>query len=279
MTVLNREILVAKGKRAALMSARTVATPALKVVAARTTRTVSAMIRVRDEEEYLERAVESIVDLVDEVVVVDNLSADKTPAIIAALRERHPSKIRAYEYPHEVARQGEENLTLGSTWRGRRSPRLLANYYNWCLARCTMGMVLKWDGDMVATPALADAMQVVATAKPQILVLTGVNLHEDRRHLIAGRPVEDPEPRIFARRLAWYDNGFDDCERLVSPYERRFPGFKSVMDRPVYVHMKYCKEQRFTSMSADMVREQRTWIASGPVVDAETAQTVERWGL
>lgn len=270
---------MAKAKRVALTSARTVVTPVLKVVAARTTRSISAMIRVRDEEEYLERAVESIVELVDEVVLVDNLSTDKTPAIIAALKDRYPTKIHAYEYPDEVARQGEENLALGSSRKGRRSPRLLANYYNWCLARCSMGMVLKWDGDMVATPALADALQVVATARPQILVLTGVNLHEDRRHLIAGRPVEDPEPRIFARRLAWFDNGFNDCERLVSPYERRFPGFKSVMDRPVYVHMKYCKAHRFSSMSPDMVREQQTWMAAGPVLDVETAQTVERWGL
>lgn len=268
-----------RGKRLLLSVARLVGTPVLRVVAANTPRTVSAMMRVRDEEEYLERAVESIIDLVDEVVLVDNLSSDKTPQIIAALAERYPGKVMPYEYPHEVERQGEENERLGSTRRGRQSPRLLANYYNWCLRRCTKGIVLKWDGDMIATPALADAVRQIRTTRTQLIVITGVNLHEDRQHLIAGRPVEDPEPRLFARRLAWYDNGFGDCERLVSPYDRRFPSFSRRVERPAYVHMKYCKEVRFSSMSRDMVDEQATWMDEGPALDPDIARVVQRWAL
>lgn len=268
-----------RAKKLLLGAARVFGTPVLRVVAAAAPRTVSAMMRVRDEEEYLERAVESIVDLVDEVVLVDNLSTDKTPEIIAALVDRYPGKVFAYDYPFEVARQGEENAALGSSRRGRRSPRLLANYYNWCLRRCTKGIVLKWDGDMIATPALADAVRRIRTSRTQLIVITGVNLHEDRRHLIGGRPVEDPEPRLFARWLAWYDNGFGDCERLVSPYDRRFPSFNERFERPAYVHMKYCKQLRFASMSRDMVEEQRTWMDAGPALDPEIAGVVDRWNL
>jgi hypothetical protein len=247
--------------------------------ARRTDRTLSAMFRVRDEEEYLERSVLSIVDDVDEIVIVDNLSTDSTPAIIGELVRRHPDKVRSYTYPYEVARQGDENAALAAEPGGLKSPRLLANFYNWCLDKCTMGYILKWDGDMIATPEFSAVCDEFRRSSLQLVHFTGVNLHENRTHLIKGRPIEDTEPRFFRRVGAHYDNGFVSCERLVSPFEFRFAELSGREKRLCYVHMKYCKSIRYTSMSEDMVREALEWASVGPPIDESVRATIERWHL
>ena len=136
-------------------------------------KTLSAMVRVKNEEEYLDRAVSSIVDLVEEVVIVDNLSDDATPEVIEALRLKHPAKIRAFSYRHRVARYGDEHTELVKTRAGRRSPSYLPNFYNWCRLRCTHPYILKWDGDTVATEALAPALRTFRQSQSQIFIPHG----------------------------------------------------------------------------------------------------------
>jgi hypothetical protein len=121
-------------------------------------RRISAMLRVRDEEEFLHAAVSSIADLVDEIVLVDNQSTDRTPEIVRQLASEHSDKVAVHAYPHPVARVGAEQAAAA---RGRREAgvRTLAEYYNWCLARCREPFVLKWDGDMIALPAFADWLE------------------------------------------------------------------------------------------------------------------------
>ncbi len=41
---------------------------------------ISAMMRVKNEEEFLAASVLSIADFVDEIVIIDNLSTDNTPS-------------------------------------------------------------------------------------------------------------------------------------------------------------------------------------------------------
>ena len=105
---------------------------------------ISAMVRVKNEEEFLAAAVRSIVDSVEEVVVVDNGSTDATPAVIASLRADYPRTIVSHRYPYEIARVGSETWELLAASAGA-SPHLSGTYYNWCLRRCTQPYVLKWD--------------------------------------------------------------------------------------------------------------------------------------
>ncbi|GMA24880.1 hypothetical protein GCM10025864_26390 [Luteimicrobium album] len=191
--------------------------PLLRRTLRRAPRTFSAMIRVRNEEQFLEAAVRSIADSMDEIVIVDNLSTDGTPDVIARLRESLGTKVVPLRYPFEVARYGEENRRLASTKDGLRSPHLLANYYEWCLAHCTRGFVVKWDGDMIATDAFPALIDGLRSAEIAVRYFHGANLHASGTSLIAGLPYEDAEPRAFLRRFARYDNGFDVWERFRSP--------------------------------------------------------------
>ena len=241
---------------------------------------LSAMLRVRNEQEYLASAVHSIADLVDEIVIVDNLSDDATPQIIADLRATYGDKVRAFEYPHRIARYGAETVELASTGAGRRSPSFLPNYYNWCVAKCQFAYILKWDGDTVALPALAVALHEFRQSRSQALWYTGINLHESRRNLIKGRPYEGHEPRLFYRRFARYNHSPGmNVETLWSPYLMMFPEFSEYLAEPLYAHFKFCKKDRFTNISNDLQRSEAANNEKGDALSPLLQEHVATLGL
>jgi hypothetical protein len=243
--------------------------PLASALAGKPPKRLSGMLRVRNEEEYLATSVASVVDLVDELVIVDNDSSDGSARIIAELAARHPDRIRAFSYPHTVARYGEETLRMSSTRAGRRSPSFLPNYYNWCIARCTEPYILKWDGDTVATAALAGALERFRASRAQVLWYTGLNVHTSRQHLIKGRPFEDLEPRVFYRRMARYDHSVGNVETLWSPYMMMYDEFSEKLDEPLYFHLKFCKRERFTNLSEDIRRLEEANAAQGEPLSPE----------
>lgn len=56
---------------------------------------ITAMFRIRNEEEFLDAAVRSVADLVDRILLVDNLSTDRSRKIIERLGRDYSDK--AYE--------------------------------------------------------------------------------------------------------------------------------------------------------------------------------------
>jgi glycosyltransferase involved in cell wall biosynthesis len=267
---------------------------------------ISAMVRVKDEEEFLYPAIRSIVDHVDEVVVVDNLSSDRTPEIIAALKQEYPGKLACHVYPYRIRRRGRENWELASTPQGRNSPYLLSTYYNWCLQRCSMPYILKWDGDMIATAELLPTLQAWRQSSAAALAFLGVNVHPDRRHLIAAKlsdPAEIVKPLTIPRAPKWvptmtytypewwlfpsvgarFTNDVWWCETLQSPYltfhwavTRRF---EQRTDEPCYLHLRFCKRQPFTGYSDDFREMIRANLAVGPPLQAGWKALLDQWEI
>jgi len=256
---------------------------------------ISAMVRVKDEEEFLYPAIKSIVDLVDEVVVVDNLSSDGTAQIIDALKREYPGKLSCHVYPYEIRRRGRENWELASAPQGRSSPHLLSSYYNWCLRKCSMPYVLKWDGDMIATAELPAALQAWRQSSAAALAFHGVNVHPDRRHLIAARlsdaaeiikPLTIPQvPKwvstmshtypewwLFPRLGARFTNDVWWCETLRSPYLRPSAiarRFGQRADEPCFLHLRFCKREPFTGYSDDFREMIQANLTAGPPLQPE----------
>jgi hypothetical protein len=255
--------------------------PAAAAVAGRAPKSLSAMFRVKNEEEYLERAVLSIIDLVEEVIIVDNQSDDSSPQIIADLCRRYPAKIKSFSYPHRIARYGEEHIELAKTRAGRRSPSFLPNFYNWCRARCTQSYILKWDGDTIATEALASVLQDFRRSRSQVLFYTGVNLHESRECFISGRPLEDLEPRLFYRPFSHYGNALGYVEGLWSPYAslNMLRDYSEHIEEPLYFHLKFCKKQRFTNLSADVRAQEERFSSRGAPLPPDLRRQVIALGL
>jgi glycosyltransferase involved in cell wall biosynthesis len=89
---------------------------------------VSAMMTVKDEEDWIEKSVLSIADAVDEIVAVDNGSEDGTYGILTGLRERLGEKVRVLSFPRED----------------------FCAAVNYTLAQTTHRWILRWHGDFVA---------------------------------------------------------------------------------------------------------------------------------
>jgi glycosyltransferase involved in cell wall biosynthesis len=89
---------------------------------------ISAIVRVKDEEEWIEPCLASVSDAVDELIVVDNGSTDSTPEILHRLQGSLGPRLKLYSRPEL------DHVDLS----------------NWALAQATYRWVLKWDGDFVA---------------------------------------------------------------------------------------------------------------------------------
>ena len=259
-------------------------------------RTISAMVRVRDEEQFLEVAIRSIADLVDEIVIVDNLSSDKSPQIIDALWKELPGRVRPYHYPHEIRRVGRENWELSD--REPDSPNLSSSYYNWCLARCTCPWVLKWDGDMIALDVFADSLERWRVSDREVLVIQGANVHPDFEHLIAARTdsreellerlsvkglpawvasltLDYPEPRLFPKAGARYTNRI----RWTQGFESSALDGKNVLRAadPQYLHMKFCKRDPYANYTDDLAEVIASNVVVGPPLALAMRETLRHW--
>lgn len=255
------------------------------------------MLRVKNEADFLRGSVESILPLVDEVVVIDNASTDETRSIVLALQAEHPAKVFLYDYPHDVARVGVENLRLTQSAVGRRSPNLLSNYYNWCLRRCTMPFVLKWDGDMVAVPELVGQLRQFRNSRDLFLMIWGANIHPDCKHFIAAAKVQqdeiqkkmpapmtvenwtapytDAEIRLFPKWLSRYRNDFWWCESFYSPF-MTWSDCCQRLKMPCYIHMKYCKQDPYGNFSRDLAEHVNTGVERGDALTPELQTVVDK---
>jgi glycosyltransferase involved in cell wall biosynthesis len=254
---------------------------------------LSAMVRLRNEEEFLLPSIRSIAGEVDEIVIIDNLSEDATPSMIDTLTAEYPDKVVSCRYPHAVGRVGEESWRLSTRGQGDSSPSLSANYYNWCLEKCTGRYVLKWDGDMIALPAFAEALERWRRSCCQVLVFRGANVHpsltnlvkaksDDREALLSrlrvpGLPswatsltYDFPEPRLFLRKDARYTTRILWTQEFSSPAfsEGRETDGLLEADEPLYLHMKFCKREPFSNYSDDLAQTIAANITLGPELDS-----------
>jgi glycosyltransferase involved in cell wall biosynthesis len=254
---------------------------------------ISVMMRIKNEATFLRASVESILPMVDEIVIIDNDSTDATPRIAQDLARSHPEKMRICQYHHAIARVGSENQALAASITARNSPRLLANYYNWCMRQCRMNYILKWDGDMVATPSLAVNIEHFRYSRDLIMWMFGANLHPDRRHLVSASrgtqrkiqmvselrdavtnhisPYTDSEPRLFPRLLAEYRTDFWWCESLSTPWWQ----WSVSMKECGFLHLKYCKPDPYEHWSYDFAALIKRGIVPGPTVPVELRSLVE----
>lgn len=114
---------------------------------------ISGMMRVKNDAEFIDACVESCIDALDELVIVYNGCTDASPERIKALAQRYPDKIRAFHYTPEVycgSLSREEYEAAKSL--PDDSEALLANYYNYALAKTTRTHVMKIDADQLYFP-------------------------------------------------------------------------------------------------------------------------------
>ena len=99
---------------------------------------------------FIERCIESCIDVLDELIVVHNDCSDNSVDEIEKMRLKYPSKIKRYEYPHKVLGVGlsREDYDLAKSLP-ENSPNLLCSYCNFALSKVTSQYALKIDAAQI----------------------------------------------------------------------------------------------------------------------------------
>jgi hypothetical protein len=114
---------------------------------------VSALIRAKNEESNIRECLESIYDVFDEIVVVNNASDDQTLEKLVSISKEY-KKIRIFTYEYEIARMGTDHNSIVES-----SVRSMAYYTNWCLSKCRYSYIFKWDADMMLSKSSQQSLR------------------------------------------------------------------------------------------------------------------------
>jgi glycosyltransferase involved in cell wall biosynthesis len=185
---------------------------------------LSAILRCKNEEEFIVSSILSTYPVFDEIIVILNNSTDRTRQLVDVLARDHP-KIRLLEYIIEISRSGPNYYEKVRA----RPESSSANFYNWCTEQTRFSHVCKWDGDMVATREFAQARALIGSS--DIVCFDGYD--------VLGEHTTDLEPRIFKydpEHARYVDLNF--YQALEHNYTK-----VSYMERKCYVHMKLLKKE------------------------------------
>ena len=109
---------------------------------------VSAFMRIRNGEDFLEASIRTHIDAFDEIVAVYNQCTDSTPDILARLAQEYGPKLRLFHYADRVYPAGTKEHAAEPA----DSPNSLVNYYNFALSRTRYAIATKLDDDHLAIP-------------------------------------------------------------------------------------------------------------------------------
>src|SRR5690349_3506425 len=92
---------------------------------------ISAIIRLKNEEDFLELALASILPFFDELIIVYNGCTDRTPKIVESFAASEPKRVKAFHYLPEVFPIKSEMYRQLPP----NHPSSLIHYYNFALSK------------------------------------------------------------------------------------------------------------------------------------------------
>ena len=151
------------------------------------TQGLSAMIRVKDEEETIGACIESILPFFDEIIIALDSGFDRTFDIIESFKSK---KIKVYSYPFEL--REIDGVSNPDSLHDR------AYYSNWALSKTNFDTVAKWDADMIMLKDMyIDNINILAMKK-NIIRLCGYNPVSLEPFILSKRhPIDQYEIRFF----------------------------------------------------------------------------------
>jgi len=189
---------------------------------------LSAMLRLKNEAQFIGYCIESIIDWFDEIVVCLQNSTDSTEAQICRFND---DKIKLYHYEFDSWPNGD-----GYDKQDATDVRSRTFFYNWCLEKTTRRHVCKWDGDMVAMDWLGDSVRGLIDVGVDIIHMRGVDIVGHELKHIGERKYCASEPRVFSMDYgAHYING-PKCEKITG-----IGGRATDINKPAFLHFKWAK--------------------------------------
>ena len=210
---------------------------------------ISLIIRAKNEELNIPHCIESVVDLVDEIIFVDNGSTDNTYKLVEEYDKIY-NNIKLYKYNIKVTRAGEDHKSAME----RDDKNTLGLFYNWCLSKATYYNVFKWDADFICIRNNFIDLVKLYNLKNRndkfAIWFTGKTLFEcDNSYYINYKSFYD-EYRIFSylNDFKWY-NG-EICE-FTEPYLKKVESRKKYKyPYPLFYEIKRTSIDEFSERSS-----------------------------
>ena len=193
---------------------------------------LSAMLRVHNEEAWIEAALDSVLPWVDEAVVVLNLCTDQTVERVSRVQLRsRPGAVRVFDYPFRLHAMGPGHDDCPAD-----SVRACSYYYNFAQAQARYSHVLKWDGDMVAMDWLGDEIRRLMEEGRDRIKFEGRDIVGDDLTMIGCHP-RCPTNGVYKVRA-----GVHYAQGPMTQSLRGVPEPPHVIERPAFVHMKWARK-------------------------------------
>jgi glycosyltransferase involved in cell wall biosynthesis len=177
---------------------------------------ISLIIRAKNEEDNIKNCIESVIDLVDEIIFVDNNSTDKTYQIVKEFQQKYDN-IKLYKYNIDVTKAGIYHTNAVKSL----NKNTLGTFYNWCLSKATKYNIFKWDADFICIRnnfvQLVNIYNLRSREDKFAIWFTGKTLFENNNIYYVNDNSYYNEYRIFSYKndFKWYDG--DICE-FTEPY-------------------------------------------------------------
>jgi glycosyltransferase involved in cell wall biosynthesis len=210
---------------------------------------ISLIIRAKNEEKNIELCLNSVIDLVDEIIFVDNKSTDLTYNIVKSYSDKF-NKIKLYQYNIDVNKVGIEHQNAIKN----NNPNTLGTFYNWCLSKSTKNNIFKWDADFICLRnnfiQLVDIYNLKEREDKFAIWFTGCTLFENNNNYYINPSSFYNEYRIFSYKnnFSWYDG--EVCE-YTEPYLETCPiNKKHRYEFPLFYELKRTSMDEFKERSS-----------------------------
>jgi len=177
---------------------------------------ISLIIRAKNEEKNIKDCIESVIDLVDEIIFVDNNSNDNTFKIVEEYQKIY-KHIKLYKYNIVFEKVGDEHKKALK----ENNKNTVTTYYNWCLSKATKYNVIKWDADFICIrnnfKEMINIYNLRTSEDKFAIWFTGKTLFEYENNYYLNNVSFYNEFRGFSYKnnFQWYDG--EMCE-YVDPY-------------------------------------------------------------
>lgn len=210
---------------------------------------ISLIIRAKNEELNIKDCIESVVDLADEIIFVDNGSTDNTYNLVKEYSQKY-NNIKLYRYNIKVSKAGtEHNEAINN-----KNPNTLGTFYNWCLSKATKINVFKWDADFLCIRNNFINIIQKYNLKERIdkfaIWFTGITLFENNDLYYINQNSFYNEFRIFSYKnnFCWYDGL--TCE-YTDPYIKNVNFDKKyIYNFPLFYELKRTSIDEFQERSS-----------------------------
>jgi hypothetical protein len=138
---------------------------------------LSALVRVKDEEDWVKLSLDSI-QWADEIVITVNDCSDSTPEIVERFRRTHSDKVIVRDYPFQIHEMGPGHSDCPDD-----SVHASSYFYNFTQALSTRTHCIKWDGDIVAQDWFGARVRELMQQGHERIKIFGIDLASDLHHI------------------------------------------------------------------------------------------------